>query len=54
MKQNDSIGRNIQLLGRFGRGGRSALQPQQAHDQLQAVSKESMLKFLRHHVWALQ
>src|SRR6266852_8611951 len=42
-QRSDSIGRNLQLRGRFGRGGRSALQGQQAHDQLQAV-EEPMLK----------
>jgi hypothetical protein len=39
--------------GRFGPGSRLALQRQQAHNQLQAV-EEPMLKFLRHHVVALQ
>src|SRR5271165_4605748 len=48
-QRSDSVGRNLQLRGRFGRGGRLALQRQQAHNQLQAV-EESMLKFLRHHV----
>jgi hypothetical protein len=52
-QRSDSIGRNLQLRGRFGRGGRSALQGQQAHDQLQAV-EEPMLEFLRHRGVALQ
>jgi hypothetical protein len=46
-QRSGSIGGNLQLRGRFGRGGCSALQRQYAHDQLQVVN-EPMLKFLRH------